>query len=37
MWAGDAGYATNDPSAEGGRHRLEMFEQGYRYLDTDAR
>ena len=37
MWAGDAGYDANDPSAEGGRHRLEMFEQGYRYLDTDAR
>ncbi len=36
MWAGDAGYQANAPSIEGPRHRLEMFEQGYRYIDTDA-
>lgn len=36
MWRGDAGYDANDPSLPGGRHRLEMFREGYRYIDTDA-
>ncbi len=37
MWAGDAGYEANDPSIPGARHRLEMYRDGYRYVDTDAR
>ena len=37
MWAGDAGYEANDPSIPGARHRLEMYRDGYRYLDSDAR
>ncbi len=37
MWDGDAGYEATDPSIAGPRHRLEMFREGYRYLDTDAR
>ena len=34
MWAGDAGYEANDAALPGPRHRLEMFPDGYRYLDT---
>lgn len=34
MWAGDAGYEANDVTLSGPRHRLEMFGEGYRYLDT---
>ena len=36
LWEGDAGYETSDPHVPGGRHRLEMFAAGYRYLDTEA-
>ena len=34
MWAGDAGYEAHDVTLSGPRHRLEMFPEGYRYLDT---
>lgn len=34
MWAGDAGYEARDATLSGPRHRLEMFADGYRYLDT---
>lgn len=34
MWAGDAGYEAHDATLSGPRHRLEMFGDGYRYLDT---
>ena len=37
MWKGDAGYDANDPSLEGPRHRLEMFREGYRYIDNRCR
>ena len=36
LWEGDAGYESSDPAARGARHRLEMFESGYRYLDTNS-
>ncbi|MFZ4583955.1 MAG: NUDIX hydrolase [Acidimicrobiia bacterium] len=31
MWFGDAGYATNDATIEGPRHRLWMDERAWRY------
>lgn len=31
MWFGDAGYAANDPTIEGPRHRLWMVDHGWRY------
>ena len=31
LWAGDAGYETADPGAEGPRHRLWMTSDGWRY------
>ena len=31
LYAGDAGYDTLDPHAEGGRHRLWMLDDGWRY------
>lgn len=34
MWAGDAGYDTQDATLKGPRHRLEMFNDGFRYVDT---
>ena len=34
MWAGDAGYEAHDVTMQGPRHRLEMFPDGYRYVDT---
>ena len=34
MWAGDGGYEANDVTLPGPRHRLEMFPDGYRYVDT---
>lgn len=34
LWAGDAGYETNDPGAPGPRHRLWMVELGWR-LERD--
>lgn len=34
MWAGDGGYEANDATLGGPRHRLEMFAEGYRYIDT---
>ncbi len=34
MWAGDAGYEAHDAALQGSRHRLEMFPDGYRYVDT---
>ncbi|MCY3849171.1 MAG: NUDIX domain-containing protein [Acidimicrobiaceae bacterium] len=34
MWAGDGGYEANDATLGGPRHRLEMFPDGYRYVDT---
>lgn len=36
MWEGDAGYDTSDAATPGARHRLEMFESGYRYIHTGA-
>lgn len=30
LWAGDAGYDTNDPGVAGARHRLWMHEDGWR-------
>lgn len=35
LYDGDAGYADADPSAPGGRHRLEMREDGWVYLRDD--
>ena len=34
MWAGDGGYDANDATLGGPRHRLEMFGDRYRYVDT---
>jgi 8-oxo-dGTP pyrophosphatase MutT (NUDIX family) len=34
LWAGDAGYETQDPDAPGSRHRLLMVESGWRYERT---
>lgn len=34
MWAGDAGYESNDPAVEGVRHRLNMTERGW-WLERD--
>ncbi len=34
MWAGDAGYETNDPDLPGGRHRLRMLDSGWLYERT---
>lgn len=31
LWAGDAGYETNDPDAPGARHRLWMLSDGWRF------
>lgn len=31
LWAGDAGYETNDPDAPGARHRLWMLADGWRF------
>lgn len=35
LYEEDAGYATNDPSLEGGRHRLVMAPTGWRYERDD--
>lgn len=35
LYAGDAGYETVDPAAQGGRHRLWMLDSGWRY-ETDG-
>lgn len=35
MYRGDAGYDTDDPNAPGGRHRLWMLADGWRYERTD--
>ncbi len=37
MWEGDAGYASGDPGARGGRHRLRMRRGGWIFEDADAR
>ena len=34
MYHGDAGYDTDDPDAGGGRHRLWMLDEGWRYERT---
>jgi 8-oxo-dGTP pyrophosphatase MutT (NUDIX family) len=31
LWEGDAGYHSGDPAAQGGRHRLVMDRNGWRY------
>lgn len=31
LWAGDAGYDSNDPDAPGPRHRLWMLSEGWRF------
>lgn len=31
LWHGDAGWESSDPNASGARHRLSMFESGWRY------
>jgi len=36
MWAGDAGYETDNASIPGSRHRLEMLPEGYLYDDSGA-
>ncbi len=36
IWGGDVGYESNDVSADGPRHRLEMFKSGYVYDDSGA-
>lgn len=35
LYDGDAGYETSDPTLGGGRHRLEMRDDGWRYLRDD--
>lgn len=37
MWAGDAGYDTNQPSEPGPRHRLEMTPDGYHFDESGYR
>jgi len=34
MWEGDAATTESDPDRPGPRHRLEMFESGYTFIDT---
>ena len=36
MWQGDAAYDSDDPDAEGSRHRIEMRETGWVYDDSGA-
>ncbi|MCE2392048.1 MAG: NUDIX domain-containing protein [Proteobacteria bacterium] len=36
LWQGDAGYERGDPDAPGGRHRLYMRDDGWRYERTSA-
>ncbi len=36
MWDGDAGYPTWDPTAPGARHRIEMYDNEYRFDDSAA-
>ncbi len=36
MWQGDVSFESGNVDLEGPRHRLEMFEDGYHYLDSGA-